>query len=184
MITLEDPTPHGSQETLHFDKSGILIQFNDANCFSSDCRGIQLKICWDENSIPLQPGEVQLSPVIKFQPYGKQLSKPVQVRIPHSALVYLSNGWNIKPKSSVPHKGSIVWKGENKFQVHNNEVSFQVDNLTSYVIIGSSLDNGKPTKKRFQCAVFGGVGTVGVDYTAYLYIFDDSESSFEVSRYK
>ncbi|XP_066017170.1 uncharacterized protein [Pocillopora verrucosa] len=179
LITLEDPTPHGSQEILHFDKSGILIQFNDANCFSSDSRGIQLEICWDENSMPLQSGEVQLSPVIKSQPYGKQLSKPVQVRIPHSALVYLSNGWDIKPKSSVPHKGSIVWKGENKFQVHNNEVSFQVDNLTSYVIIGTSLDNGKPTKKRFQCAVFGGVGTVGVDYTAYLYNLDDSESSFE-----
>ena len=127
--------------------------------------------------MPLQSGEVQLSPVIKSQPYGKQLSKPVQVRIPHSALV-----WHIKPKSSVPHKGSIAWKRENKFQVHNNKVSFQVDNLTPYVIIGTSLDNGKPTKKRFQGAVFGGVGTVGVDYTAYVYIFDDSESSFEVSR--
>ncbi|PFX19993.1 uncharacterized protein LOC111337445 isoform X2 [Stylophora pistillata] len=178
-ITLEDPTTHGSQKTLHFDKSGVLIQFNDASCFFNDSQGIRLEICCDGTSTHRQSDEVQLSPLIKFHPFGKQLSEQVQVRIPHSALVYLSNGWDIRLKCSVPHKESIVWKEENKFQVHNNEVSFQVDNLTSYVIIGKSRDNNKPTKKRFQCAVFGGVGTVGVDYTAYLYVFDDSESSFE-----
>ena len=118
--------------------------------------------------------------MIKFHPYGVQLSKPVQVRIPHSALVLFINGWEIKLKSSRPHNESIEWREETLFEVHNNEVSFQVDNLSSYVVIGTSLANDKPTKKRLQCAVFGGEGTVGVDYTAYLYVFDDCEASLEV----
>lgn len=182
-MPLEEPIADGAQETLSFDKSGVLVQFRDANSFFNDAQGIRLEICWDINSIkvPLQSGEVQLSPVIKFHPYGVQLSKPVQVRIPHSALVLFSNGWEIKLKSSRPHNESIEWGEETLFEVRNNEVSFQVDNLSSYVVIGTSLANDKPTKKRLQCAVFGGEGTVGADYTAYLYVFDDCEASLEVS---
>ena len=179
-ITLEDPKAYGSQETLSFDKSGVLVQFGDTNSFINDAQGIRLEICWDENYMTLQHGEVQLSPVIKFIPYGVQLSKPAQVRIPHSALVFYSNGWEIKLKSSTLHKDSIVWKDEVIYEVHNNEVSFQVDSLYSYVIVGTSLGNNKPTKKRLQCAVFGGEGTVGVDYVAHLYVFDDCEASLEV----
>ena len=183
LMPLEEPIADGAQETLSFDKSGVLVQFRDANSFFNDAQGIRLEICWDINSIkvPLQSGEVQLSPVIKFHPYGVQLSKPVQVRIPHSALVLFSNGWEIKLKSSRPHNESIEWGEETLFEVRNNEVSFQVDNLSSYVVIGTSLANDKPTKKRLQCAVFGGEGTVGADYTAYLYVFDDCEASLEVS---
>ena len=178
----EEPIADGAQETLSFDKSGVLVQFRDANSFFNDAQGIRLEICWDINSIkvPLQSGEVQLSPVIKFHPYGVQLSKPVQVRIPHSALVLFSNGWEIKLKSSRLHNESIEWREETLFEVRNNEVSFQMDNLSSYVVIGTSLANDKPTKKRLQCAVFGGEGTVGVDYTTYLYVFDDCEASLEV----
>lgn len=179
-VPLEEPTAHGAQETLSFEKSGVLVQFNDTQSFFSDAQEIRLEICWDVNCmLSPQSGEVQLSPVIKFHPYGKQLSKPVQVRIPHSALVFLSNDWEIIVKSSLPHNETIWWKKENQFEVHNNEVSFQVDNLSSYVVIGTSLANGKPTKKRLQCAVFGGEGTVGMDYTAYLYVFDDCEASLE-----
>ena len=183
LMPLEEPIADGAQETLSFDKSGVLVQFRDANSFFNDAQGIRLEICWDINSIkvPLQSGEVQLSPVIKFHPYGVQLSKPVQVRIPHSALVLFSNGWEIKLKSSRPHNESIEWGEETLFEVRNNEVSFQVDNLSSYVVIGTSLANDKPTKKRLQCAVFGGEGTVGADYTAYLYVFDDCEAPLEVS---
>ena len=183
-MTLEDPTAHGSQETLSFDKSGVVVQFGDASSFFNDAQGIRLKVCWDENIMALQHDEVQLSPVIKFHPYGVQLSKPAQVRIPHSALIFYSNGWEIKLKSSTLHKESaIVWKDEEMYEVHNNEVSFQVDSLHSYVIVGTSLGNNKPTKKRLQCAVFGGEGTVGVDYTAYLYVFDDCEASLEVTKF-
>ena len=181
-ISLEKPIAHGAQETLSFDKSGVLVQFRDTQSFFSDAQGIRLEICWDVNCImvPLQSGEVQLSPVIKFHPYGFQISKPVQIKIPHSALVLFSNGWGIKLKSSRLHNESIVWREENLSEVHNNEVSFQVDSLTSYVVIGTSLANDRPTKKRLQSAVFGGEGTVGVDYTAYLYVFDDCEASLEV----
>ena len=76
-----------------------------------------------------------------------------------------------------------MWKDEESFEVHNNEVSFQVNHLLSYVVVGVSFCNGKPTKKRLQCAVFGGEGKVGVDYTAYLYVFDDCEASLEVLDY-
>ena len=73
-----------------------------------------------------------------------------------------------------------MWKDEELYEVHNNEVSFQVDYLLTYVVVGVSLHNNKPTKKRLQCAVFGGEGRVGMNYTAYLYVFDDCEASLEV----
>lgn len=180
-LTLEDPTAHGSQETLSFDKSGVLLKFSDAQSFFDDAQGIRLEICWDKNFIKtLQHDEVQLSPVVKFHPNGFQLSKPAQVRIPHSALVFYSNGWQLKLKSSTLHGERIVWTDEDLYQVNNNEVSFQVNYLLSYVVVGASLCNNKPTKKRLQCAVFGGEGRVGVDYTAYVFVFDDCEASLEV----
>ena len=109
-----------------------------------------------------------------------KLSKPTQVRIPHSALVFYGNGWNLKLKSSNLHDERAVWKDEELYEIHNNEVSFLVDYLLTYVVVGVSLHNNKPTKKRLQCAVFGGEGRVGVNYTTYLYVFDDCEASLEV----
>lgn len=164
-----------------FEKSGVLVQFSDGQSFFNDAQGVRLEICWVNNFVKtLQPGEVQLSPIIKFHPYELQLSKPAQVKIPHSALVFYSNGWDVKLKSSTLHGEKIVWKNEEQYEVHNNEVSFHADYLLSYVVVGASLCNDKPTKKRLQCAVFGGEGRVGANYTAYLYIFDDCEASLEV----
>ena len=180
-ITLEAPTAHGSQETLSFDKSGVLVQFSDAESFFDDGPIVRLEICWNIDVLNTLPDdEVQLSPVVKFHPYGLKLSKPTQVRIPHSALVFYSNGWDLKLKSSNLHDERAVWKDEELYEVHNNEVSFQVDCLLTYVVVGVSLHNKKPTKKRLQCAVFGGEGRVGENYTAYLYVFDDCEASLEV----
>ena len=181
-ITLEAPTAHGSQETLSFDKSGVLVKFSDAESFFDDGPRVRLEICWNTDVLNTLPnGEVQLSPVVKFHPYGLKLSKPTQVRIPHSALVFYSNGWDIKLKSSTLHDERVVWKDEELYEVHNNEVSFQVDYLLTYVVVGRSVSlHNKPTKKRLQCAVFGGEGRVGVNYTAYLYVFDDCEASLEV----
>ncbi|XP_078370063.1 uncharacterized protein LOC144653833 [Oculina patagonica] len=178
--TLEVAIAHGSQESLAFEKSGVLVQFSDGQSFFNDAQGVRLEICWVNNFVKtLQPGEVQLSPIIKFHPYELQLSKPAQVKIPHSALVFYSNGWDVKLKSSTLHGEKIVWKNEEQYEVHNNEVSFHADYLLSYVVVGASLCNDKPTKKRLQCAVFGGEGRVGANYTAYLYIFDDCEASLE-----
>jgi len=118
--------------------------------------------------------------VVKFHPIGLKLSKPTQVRVPHSALVFYSNGWHVKLQSLTLHDERAVWKDEERYEVHNNEVSFQVDYLLTYVVVGVSRHNNKPTKKRLQCAVFGGEGRVGVNYTAYLYVFDDCEASLEV----
>ena len=180
-ITLEDPIVHGSQESLTFEKSGVSLQFSDGQSFFNDAQGVRLEICWVNNFIKtLQHDEVQLSPIVKFHPYGLQLTKPTQVRIPHSALLFYSNGWHLKLKSSTLHGEEIVWKEEELYEVHNNEVSFQVNHLRSYVVVGASLRNDKPTKKRLQCAVFGGEGRVGVNYTTYLYVFDDCEASLEV----
>ena len=179
--TLEDPTANGSQESLSFEKSGVMLQFTDADSFFNDARGIRLEICWDKGAVPtLQDHEVQLSPVIKFHPHGLKLTKPVQVRIPHSALVFYSHGWNIKLKGSTFQNGKIVWKDQEMDEICNNEVSFYVDCLLSYVVFGMSVYDSKPTKKRFQCAVFGGEGKVGENYTAYLYVFDDCEAPLEV----
>ena len=181
-ITLEAPTAHGSQETLSFDKSGVSVKFSDTESFLNDGPRVRLEICWNTDVLnTLQDGEVQLSPVIKFHPYGLKLSKAAQVRIPHSALVFYSNGWDLKLKSSTLHDERIVFRDEELYEVHNNEVSFQVNYLLSYVVVGVPLHNNKPTKKRLQCAVFGGEGRVGVNYTAYLYVFDDCEASLEVS---
>ena len=181
-ITLEAPTAHGLQETLSFDKSGVSVKFSDAESFLDYGPRVRLEICWNTDVLnTLQDGEVQLSPVVKFHPYGLRLSKPAQVRIPHSALVFYSNGWDLKLKSSTLHDERIVFRDEELYEVHNNEVSFQVNYLLSYVVVGVSLHNNKPTKKRLQCAVFGGEGRVGVNYTAYLYVFDDCEASLEVS---
>ena len=95
--------------------------------------------------------------------------------------MFYRNGWDLKLKSSTSHEERAVWKDEEQFEVHNNDVSFQVDCLLTYVVVGVvSLHSTKSTKKRLQCAVFGGEGRVGVNYTAYLYVFDDSEASLEV----
>ena len=180
-VTLEAPTAHGSQETLSFDKSGVSVQFSDAESFLDNGPRVRLEICWNTDVLnTLQDDEVQLSPVVKLHPYGLKLSKPTQVRVPHSALVFYSNGWNVKLKSTTLHAERAVWKDEERYEVYNNEVSFQVDYLLAYVVVGVSLHNNKPTKKRLQCAVFGGEGRVGVNYTAYLYVFDDCEASLEV----
>lgn len=158
-----------------------MLQFIDADSFLTDARGIQLEMCWDKVTVAtLQDQEVQLSPVIKFHPHGLKLTKPVQVRIPHSALVFYSHGWNIGLKSSTFQNATIVWKDQEIDEICNNEASFHVDCLHSYVVVGTSVYNSKPTKKRFQCAVFGGEGKVGENYTAYLYVFDDCEASLEV----
>lgn len=179
--TLEDPTVNGLQETLSFEKAGVLLQFIDPDSFYNEAREIKVEICWDTSVLEtLQDNEVQLSPVIKFHPYGLKLSKPVLVRIPHSALVFYTHGWNIQLKSYISQNGTVVWRNEDIDEIGNNEVSFHVDCLLSYVVVGTSVYNSKPTKKRFQCAVFGGDGKVGENFTVYLYVFDDSEASLEV----
>jgi len=71
IATLEDPTANGSQETLSFEKSGVMLHFIDADSFLTDARGIRLEMCWDKVTVAtLQDHEVQLSPVIKFHPHG------------------------------------------------------------------------------------------------------------------
>lgn len=178
--TFEDPTVKGRQETLSFEKSGVILQFSDPESFVNDAQGVRLKICWDKASTDTLPShEIQLSPVIKFHPHASKLSKPACVRIPHSALVFFSHGWNIQLKSSTLENGAIVWKEEAVGKIHNNEVSFYSDCLLSYVVVGMPVNNSNPTKKRFQCAVFGGEGKVGENYTVYLYVFDDCEASLE-----
>ena len=178
---LEDPTVNGSQKTLSFEKCGVLLQFNDPQSFFDDAQQIRVEVCWDKTALPaLYQDEVQLSPVIKFHPHDFNPSKPVQIRIPHSALVFYTHGWNIKLKTSTLQNGTSVWKNEEMDEIGNNEVCFHVDCLLSYVVVGTSMYNSKPTKKRFQCAVFGGEGKVGENYTAYLYVFDDCEASLEV----
>ena len=177
---MEEPTVNLSQETLSFTKSGVMLQFGDRESFLQDAQGIRLEICWDKAAVvTLQDHEWQLSPVVIFHPRGLKLSKSVQVRIPHSALVFYSHGWNITLKSSTLKNDTIVWKDEDLNEVQNNEVSFLADNLLSYVVVGT-VYNSKPTKKRFQCAIFGGEGKVGENYTVYLYVFDDCEASLEV----
>ena len=115
-----------------------MLQFIDADSFLTDARGIRLEMCWDKVTVAtLQDHEVQLSPVIKFHPHGLKLTKPVQVRIPHSALVFYSHGWNIKLKSSTFQNATIVWKDQEIDEICNNEVSFHVDCLHSYVVVGS-----------------------------------------------
>jgi len=66
-------------------------------------------------------------------------------------------------------------------KIHDNEVSFYMDCLLSYVVVGTPVYKSlKATKKRFQCAVFGDKECkVGQDYTVYLYLIDDCEASLE-----
>ncbi|XP_068718145.1 uncharacterized protein [Montipora capricornis] len=178
--TFEDPTVKGQQETLSFEKCGVILQFSDPESFGNDAQGVRLKICWDKASTDTLPShEIQLSPVIKFHPHASKLSKPVCVRIPHSAFVFFSHGWNIQLKSSMLENGAIVWKEEAVGEIHNNEVSFYTDCLLSYVVVGMSVNNSNPTKKRFQGGVIGGEGKVGENYAVYLYVFDDCEASLE-----
>ena len=161
----------------------MLVQFSDGESFFDDSPRVRLEICWNTDVLnTLQDGEIQLSPVIKFHPYGLKLSKPAQVRIPHSALVFYSTGWDLKLKSSTLHDERPVWKDEKLYEVYNNEVIFQVDHLLTYVVAGVSLHNNKPTKKRLQCAVFGGSGegSIGANYRAHLYVFDNCKASLEV----
>lgn len=181
---LEDPTVNVSQETLSFEKCGVLLHFNDPHSFFNDAQQIRVEICWDQTSFPASnQDEVQLSPIIKFHPYGIRLSKPVQIRIPHSALVFFTHGWNIKLKSSAFQNEINEWRDEEVDEISNNDVCYHVDCLLSYVVVGTPAFNSKPNKKRFKCAVFGGEGKVGENYTAYLYVFDDCEASLEVTSY-
>ena len=62
-MPLEEPIADGAQETLSFDKSGVLVRFRDANSFFNDAQGIRLEICWDINSIkvPLQSVKCSLA---------------------------------------------------------------------------------------------------------------------------
>ncbi|XP_067041653.1 uncharacterized protein [Acropora muricata] len=179
----EDPTVSGLQETLCFEKAGVNLQFSDPESFVKDGQGIRSKICWDKAlSVSLPSHEIQLSPVVQFYPHGSKLSKPVHATIPHSALMDSNHGWSIGLKSfSLKSGPKIGWKEEIVDKIHDNEVSFYMDCLLSYVVVGTPVyKSSKGTKKRFQCAVFGDKeGKVGQDYTVYLYLIDDCEASLE-----
>ena len=171
------------QETLCFEKSGVVLQFNDPESFLNDGQRVRSKICWDKAlTVSLPSHEIQLSPAIQFYPHGSKLSKPVHATVPHSALMDSGHGWSIGLKSFTLGSGSkVVWKDEIVDKIHDNEVSFYMDCLLAYVVVGTPVYKcSKATKKRFQSAVFGGEGKVGQDYTVYLYLFDDCEASLEV----
>ncbi|XP_067041652.1 uncharacterized protein [Acropora muricata] len=179
----EDLTVSGLQETICFEKSGVILQFSDPESFVNDGHGIRSKICWDKAlTVSLPSHEIQLSPVIQFYSHGSKLSKPVHVTIPHSAFMDSSHRWSIGLKSFTLESGpEIDWKDEIVDKIYGNEVSFYMDCLLSYVVVGTPVyKSSKSTKKRFQCAVFGDTeGTVGQDYTVYLYLIDDCEASLE-----
>ncbi|XP_015776945.1 PREDICTED: uncharacterized protein LOC107354960 isoform X3 [Acropora digitifera] len=178
----EYPTVSGMQETLCFEKSGVVLQFNDPESFLNDGQRVRSKICWDKAlTVSLPSHEIQLSPAIQFYPHGSKLSKPVHATVPHSALMDSGHGWSIGLKSFTLGSGSkVVWKDEIVDKIHDNEVSFYMDCLLAYVVVGTPVYKcSKATKKRFQSAVFGGEGKVGQDYTVYLYLFDDCEASLE-----
>ena len=178
---MEYPIAHGSQETLSFDKSGVMIQFLDPETYLDYAEVITVAISWNKSACPsLHENEIQLSPVIKFHPHGLKLSKEVQVRIPHSAFLFLPHGWTLHLKSSkLEQQGKGSWREIEGYKVHSNELSFMMDNLLSFVVVGKAVSL-KPTKKRLQCAIFGGEGRVGMDYKVFLYVFDDCEASLEV----
>ena len=91
------------QETVKsFDNSGVIVHFNDHESLPLEFQGVRSEISWDEALCInlLNDDEVQLSPVVEFQPHGSRLSNPVRVRIPHSALLDSSHGWSIGLKSS------------------------------------------------------------------------------------
>ena len=165
----------------YFDNSGVIVRFNYSESLSHEVQEIGSKICWDEAlPITLLSDEVQLSPVIQFDPPGSKLSNPVCVTVPHNALADSSHGWSIGLKSSVLCEGVIVWNNEIVDRINVDNISFHTDCLLSYVVVGTSVRNSGPTKKRFHCAVFGGQGKVGPNYTAYLYLFDECEASLQV----
>ena len=166
---------------ISFDNSGVIVRFNDPDSLPHEVQGIRSEICWNEVlPITLLSDEVQLSPVIQFHPLGLKLSNPVCVTMPHSALVTSSHGWNIGLKSAVFNDGAVVWDDKTVDRIDADDLSFHADCLLSYVVVGTQVRNSYPTKKRFYCAVFGGQGKVGPNYTAYLYLFDECEASLRV----
>ena len=166
---------------ISFDNSGVSVHFNNPESLPDEVLGITLEMCWDE-ALPftLLSDEVQLSPVIQFYPPGLKLSNPACVTVPHSALVDCSHGWNVGLKSAVFSDGVVVWDDTTVDRIYADNLSFQADCLLSYVVVGTPVRNSYPTKKRFYCAVFGGQGKVGPNYTAYLYLFDECEASLQV----
>ena len=180
-LVIADET--SQQETVKFfDNSGVIVHFNDHESLPLEVQEVRSEICWDEALCInlLNDDEVQLSPVVEFQPHGSRMSNPVRVRIPHSALVDSSHGWSIGLKSLVLSEGSIVWKDKTVDGTQYNEVSFCTNCLLSYVVVGTPAGNSDPTKKRFYCVVFGGQGEVGSNYSVFLYVIDECEASLEV----
>ena len=165
-----------------FGNSGVIVHFNDYESLPLEVQEVRSEIRWDEAFAInlLSDDEVQLSPVVEFQPHGSRLSNPVCVRIPHSALVDSSHGWSIGLKSSVLSEGAVVWKDKGVDRIQCNEVSFYMNCLLSYVVVGTPAGNSDPAKKRFYCLVFGGQGKVGSNYSVYLYVVDECDTSLEV----
>ena len=165
-----------------FDDSGVIVHFNDHESLSLERQDVRSEIHWDEVSAMnlLSDDEVQLSPVVQFHPHGSKLSNPVHVRIPHSALVDSNHGWSIGLKSSVLSERAIAWKDETVDGTNYHEVSFYINCLLSYVVVGTPVGNSGPTKKRFYCVVFGGQGKVGQNYSVFLYVIDECDLSLEV----
>ena len=165
----------------HFNNSGIIVHSTGPESLPHEVQEVRSKICWDE-VLPITSlsDEVQLSPVIQFHPDDSKLSNSVCVTIPHSALVDSSHGWSIGLKSSVLCEGVIVWNNEMVDGIDVDKIHFHTDCLLSYVVVGTPVRNSGATKKRFHCAVFGGQGKVGQNYTVYLYLFDECKVSLQV----
>lgn len=182
LMSPEQKVETSQQETVKsFDNSGVIVHLNDHESLPLEFQDVRSEICWDEALCInlLNDDEVQLSPVVEFQPHGSRLSNPVRVRIPHSALLDSSHGWSIGLKSSALSGGAIVWKDETVDGIQYNEVSFCTNCLLSYVVVGTPAGNSDPTKKRFYCVVFGGQGKVGPNYSVFLYVIDECDASLE-----
>ena len=165
-----------------FDNSVVIVNLNDYESLPLQVQEVRSDIRWDEafHINLLSDDEVQLSPVVKFQPHGSRLSNLAYVRIPHSALVDSSHGWSIGLKSLVLSEGAVVWKDKGLDRIYYNEVSFYANCLLSYVVVGTPAGNSDPAKKRFYCLVFGGQGKVGSNYSVYFYVIDECDASLEV----
>ena len=164
-----------------FDNSGVIVCSTSPESLPHEVQEVGSKICWGEVlPITLLSDEVQLSPVIQFHPCGSKLPNPICVTIPHSALLDSSHGWSIGLKSAEFSDGAVVWNDKVVDKIDVDNLSFHTDCLLSYVVVGTPVRNSYPTKKRFYCAVFGGQGKVGPNYTVYLYLFDECEASLEV----
>ena len=151
-----------------FYNSGVIVHSTGPESLPHEVREVGSKICWDEVlSITLLSDEVQLSPVLQFHLHGSKLSNPVCVTIPHSALVDSSHGLTIGLKSAVFSDGAVVWNDKIVDGINVDNPSFHTDCLLSCVVVGAPVRNSYPTKKRFYCAVFGGQGKVGPNYTVY-----------------